>query len=422
MSQILVVDDEAGIRELLREILNDEGYEVQLAENAAQARACREAARPDLVLLDIWMPDTDGITLLREWKASGHLTMPVVMMSGHGTIDTAVEATRIGAFDFLEKPISMQKLLVTVERAVKKGALFFQPGNDLSALGNSQVIVTLRQRLNQLLPVRNSVFLVAESGAGAEICARYLHQPETPWVVVEDSSILVDDPIAVASSARDGVIFIDGVQRLSRLEQKGLMLVMGKRDRYNFRVVASAPVSLSSLTGEGFDPGLANTLSGVTLVVPPLREHRDDIPEIANAMLAAHCAGGAQRHFSAAAINLLRTADWSGNLKQLEDAVGTLVLSVAEGEISADDVTRTLAQFGGTASIHDSTALPLDLPLREAREAFERVYFEYHIARAQGNMSRVAENVGLERTHLYRKLKQLGLRYARRAAGAREGE
>src|SRR5436853_5531848 len=140
MQQILVVDDEVGIRELLSEILRDEGYQVRLAENAGQARAQRGVGRPDLVLLDIWMPDTDGITLLKEWASSGLLTMPVVMMSGHGTIDTAVEATRIGAYDFLEKPIALQKLLATVSRALKRGAAQPRPGASLAALGRSPVI------------------------------------------------------------------------------------------------------------------------------------------------------------------------------------------------------------------------------------------------------------------------------------------
>ena len=140
MQQILVVDDEIGIRELLSEILRDEGYQIRLAENATQARAQRLQARPDLVLLDIWMPDTDGITLLKEWASAGLLTMPVVMMSGHGTIDTAVEATRIGAFDFLEKPITLQKLLATVGKALRSGEQKAKPALMLSTLGRAPIV------------------------------------------------------------------------------------------------------------------------------------------------------------------------------------------------------------------------------------------------------------------------------------------
>src|SRR5512145_2460569 len=150
MSQILVVDDEIGIRELLSEILGDEGHQVRLAENAGEARQARNKARPDLVLLDIWMPDTDGISLLKEWAASGQLTMPVVMMSGHGTIDTAVEAIRIGALDFLEKPIALQRLLATVKRALRTGEAPPATGLALANLGRSAVIADLRKRLGQL--------------------------------------------------------------------------------------------------------------------------------------------------------------------------------------------------------------------------------------------------------------------------------
>ena len=151
MPKILVVDDEVGIRELLSEILRDEGHEVQQAENAAAARSARDAARPDLILLDIWMPDTDGITLLKEWAGNGQLTMPVVMMSGHATIDTAVEATRIGATDFLEKPVGMQKLLATVKKALEKGARAASAGLSLGDFPRSAPLRDLKKRLDQML-------------------------------------------------------------------------------------------------------------------------------------------------------------------------------------------------------------------------------------------------------------------------------
>ena len=165
-NQILIVDDEVGIRELLSEILEDEGYQVKLAENASQARAQRMEARPDLVLLDIWMPDTDGITLLKEWATNGLLTMPVVMMSGHGTIDTAVEATRIGAVDFLEKPIAMQKLLNTVGRALKRGTAQPQQQLSLASLGKSPQIAELKKRMEQIASLNLPLLLVGEVGCG----------------------------------------------------------------------------------------------------------------------------------------------------------------------------------------------------------------------------------------------------------------
>src|SRR5512135_3516583 len=160
--EILIVDDEVGIRELLSEILQDEGYRVHLAQNATEARTYRTRLAPALVLLDIWMPDTDGVTLLREWATSGQLTMPVIMLSGHGTIETAVEATRIGAFDFLEKPVGLQKLLGTVARALKRGEADFRGGLGLSSLGNSTLIGELQKRLEQVANLTTPLLLLGE--------------------------------------------------------------------------------------------------------------------------------------------------------------------------------------------------------------------------------------------------------------------
>jgi DNA-binding NtrC family response regulator len=417
MSSILVVDDEAGIRELLSEILEDEGYRVHLAENASQARDLRHRERPDLVLLDIWMPDTDGVTLLREWKAHGLLTMPVVMMSGHGTIDTAVEATKIGALDFLEKPITLQKLLSAVERALKRGEIQFTPGIDLSRLGKSPVIAALRQRLLQLAHFKAPLLLLAERGAGAELCARFLHQPNTPWRQLDDPALLVSDTQELAESLRDGLLFVPAVDTLKRLEQKGLLLLINKAGRYNFRVVGASSQPLFPLVeSKAFDADLHQALSGISLTVPPLREHREDIPELAAAMLEQLVENRLcpMRGFSTAALNLLRNEDWPGNLPQLESAVKTLALTALGEEIGTEDVQRVLRREPAENTARESFSLPLDLPLREARELFERAYFEHHIGKSGGNMSRVAERVGLERTHLYRKLKQLGIRFSRR--------
>jgi DNA-binding NtrC family response regulator len=412
VNQILVVDDEIGIRELLLEILNDEGYQVALAENAEQARAFRARKRPDLVLLDIWMPDTDGVTLLKEWAARGLLTMPVVMMSGHGTIDTAVEATRYGAFDFLEKPIALQKLLSTVERALKRGGAAPKAELSLANLGRSPMIADLKKRLEQVAHVKTPVLFIGEEGAGAEVCARSLHQPNTPWVVPENLSRLAESPLEFVERARDGLLFLPEVGGLGKLEQKGLMLLLQKLEKYNVRLVCATARPLSALAESGaFDTGLFHALSALTLRIPSLREHREDIPELAKLTLAQlienrECP---PRHFSMAALNALRNENWPGNLPQLNNVVTTLALTALSEEISEEDVRRTLSQFAAAAPAEPAFPLPLDLPLREARDEFERVYFEHHIKRAGGNMSRVADTVGLERTHLYRKLKQLGI-------------
>jgi two-component system nitrogen regulation response regulator NtrX len=415
MQQILVVDDEIGIRELLSEILRDEGYQVRLAENAGQARTLRGQGRPDLVLLDIWMPDTDGITLLREWASAGLLTMPVVMMSGHGTIDTAVEATRIGAYDFLEKPIALQKLLATVGRALRSGEQQVKPTLMLATLGRAPVVAELKQRLERVANLKSPLLLTAEPGTGVELCAKFVHQPNAPWVALENLSALAEAPLDLLSQAREGTLFLHEIGDLNRVEQKGLLLVAGKLEKYNTRLICATSRPLPELVAQGaFDARLYGAIAMVAVQVPSLREHREDIPDLANLFLlrSIEAKEVAPRHFSTAALNALRNYDWPGNLNQLESAVRSLALTAPGEEISLGDVNQALQLFGTPPAM--TPGLPLDLPLREARDAFERVYFEHHITQEGGNMSRVAESVGLERTHLYRKLKQLGIKLTRR--------
>jgi len=424
MQQILVVDDEVGIRELLSEILRDEGYQVRLAENAGQARAQRAQARPDLVLLDIWMPDTDGITLLKEWASAGLLTMPVVMMSGHGTIDTAVEATRIGAYDFLEKPIALQKLLATVGRALKRGEPQAKPMLMLATLGRAAVVTELKQRLERVANLKSPLMMVAEPGSGAELCARFVHQPNSlpgkpnaPWVEPENLAALAETPLDLLNQAREGTLFLPEVGDLNRTEQKGLLLIAGKLEKYNTRLICATSRALPELVAQGaFDAKLYAIIAAVTVNVPSLRQHREDIPDLANLFLlrGIEAKETPARHFSTAALNAMRNYDWPGNLNQLESVVRTLALTAVSEEIGVNDVAQALPTYGAPPTAAPS-ALPLDLPLREARDAFERVYFEHHIGKEGGNMSRVADSVGLERTHLYRKLKQLGIKLARRS-------
>lgn len=420
MSQILVVDDEVGIRELLSEILSDEGYEVRLAQNAAEARQWRGRARPDLVLLDIWMPDTDGITLLKEWATKGQLTMPVVMMSGHGTIETAVEATRIGAYAFLEKPIALQKLLSTVGKALtQRGPVPAQSaaGYSLAVLGGAPSIVDLKARLERARELRAPVLLLAEPGSGEELCARLLHRPNTPWTAPENAGFLDDAGGDALAQASEGTLFLRQVDRLGPDEQRRLLARLPRLAQGNVRVIATAHPSLPQQVAEGrFDAHLYSALASITLHVPPLREHADDVPEVASALLARMVEAKEipLRTFTTAALNGLRMHPWPGNLAQLESVVKSAALIGATAEIGPGDVAVALGRqeppsegvLGG---------LSLDRELRDARDAFERAYFEYHLAREGGNMSRVADRVGLERTHLYRKLKQLGVTLPRRS-------
>ena len=416
MSQILVVDDEVGIRELLSEILREEGHQVRLAQNASEARQIRGRVRPDLVLLDIWMPDTDGITLLKEWASTGQLTMPVVMMSGHGTIDTAVEATRIGAYAFLEKPIALQKLLSTVGTALKQGESRPSVPAVLVTVGRSPAVDQLRAQLERLRALKTPALFVGEPGTGMEQCARLLHQPNTAWLAPEDLAAFDQAENNLVGQAAEGILYLRDIDAISRSQQKSLLGQTRKLDRYNTRIVSSTSAPLAELVAAGaFDPRLYAQLAGVIVRVPALRERAEDVPELANMVLSRtiEAKEAPPRAFNTAALNALRNYSWPGNLVQLESVVKTVAQLTRGGVIGVVDVTNAFATL--EAPLPDpAQSLPLDRGLREARDAFERVYFEYHLGREGGNMSRVADRVGLERTHLYRKLKQLGIKLPRR--------
>jgi DNA-binding NtrC family response regulator len=412
MAQILVVDDEIGIRELLSEILADEGHQVLLAESAGEARRLRERARPDLVLLDIWMPDTDGITLLKEWATSGQLTMPVVMMSGHGTIETAVEATRIGALDFLEKPVALQRLLATVKRALRSPEATVAPQLSLAALGRSAALAEAKKRLAQLAQSGAPLLLRGERGMRAELFARLLAPPSAPFLC--GAELLAEPPSELLAKGAGGVLFLPDLSRLGRAEQRNLEFLLARTEKHKMRLVCFSPADPRSLVEKHeFDAELAARLAELTFRIPALREFAEDIPDLAQLMLtqlveARTCP---PRRMAIAALNALRHHAWPGNLAELEGVVKDLAFTALEEEIRLEDVERVMAARGGPGALPE---VAFDRPYREAREAFERVYFENLLAREHGSMSRVAERSGLERTHLYRKLKALGLPVGRR--------
>lgn len=411
MAQILVVDDEIGIRELLSEILADEGHEVKLAENAAAARLARSASRPDLVLLDIWMPDTDGITLLKEWAGGGQLTMPVIMMSGHGTIDTAVEATRIGAMDFLEKPIALQKLLGAVKKGLAKAPLQIAGSLSLTAFSRSIPLRDLRKRLEQVASKSRLVMCKSAPGGIVELVARTLHPAGKAWLdLSQDSAPLT---LETLQSLSGGVLFAEELGHLSRLQQKNLMFAVERLEKFDLRLVAATTLDSVALSAQGWEEAQLAHLFDVWLGVPSLAELRDEIPEIATHLLAQLIESGevSVRRFSTAALNALRQHLWPGGYAELKSAVKSLTVAALDDEIHPEEVVR-LINLARSSSIATAGLPPevLMLPLREAREAFERLYFEHHIRLDGINMTRLAEKTGLERTHLYRKFKDLGLR------------
>ena len=418
MAIILVVDDEVGIRELLSEILIDEGYDVRLAENATAARKLRNELRPDLVLLDIWMPDTDGISLLKEWHAGGQLNMPVVMMSGHGTIDTAVEATRFGAFDFLEKPIALQKLLSSVQKALKHDTPPPRAPLTLEAFTRSTFVKEFKRRLEQAAAKTPIVLLKGAIGGMAEICARTLQPPRAPWLDLSAVSSALSQEMLEKISG--GVLFVPDLSALGKMQQMNLAFAVDRLEKLNLQLIAASVAAFPVLAEAGWDHKLLARLGEVWVALPPLAGHADELPEIAGLLLSNFVERGEvpSRRFSTSALNALRTLPWKSHAEAswttLYALVRNLALTSLDEEISADDVSRVMPQESETSPQVTSLLPLLDQPLREARDAFEKLYFEHHLRLEGGNMTRLAERSGLERTHLYRKLKQLDIKLGKR--------
>ena len=423
MAEILVVDDEVGIRELLSEILADEGHSVMLAENATRARELRASRRPDLVLLDIWMPDADGISLLKEWSANGLLTMPVVMMSGHGTIDTAVEATRIGAVDFLEKPIALQKLLATVKKCLKPDASASRQHYAVDSLLQIGLLKKFGQRIAQSAKHSPILFLRGAQGLIAEVGARSLLTPHAPWLNLSQESRAITQEMLEQHAG--GVLFLPELHGAGRMAQMNLSFVLDRLTKYRLTLVVASSVSAEAIVDSGVDVALVNRLSDVWVGLPAISESANDLPELLPALLTLLCEQGNVPHRNMApdALNVLRQKNWSGadgGWSSLLGALKNLALNALDETISRQDVDGLLLSVNEPVSEKSDDESDGSLtefyamPLKEARDAFERLYLTHHISRSSGNMTRVAEQSGLERTHLYRKFKQLGITLERR--------
>lgn len=423
MAEILVVDDEVGIRELLSEILADEGHSVMLAENATKARELRSSRRPDLVLLDIWMPDADGISLLKEWSANGLLTMPVVMMSGHGSIDTAVEATRIGAVDFLEKPIALQKLLATVKKCLKPDASATRQHYAVDSLLQIGLLKKFGQRIAQSAKHSPILFLRGAQGLIAEVGARSLLTPHAPWLNLSQESRAITQEMLEQHAG--GVLFLPELHGAGRMAQMNLSFVLDRLAKYRMTLVVASSVSAEAIIESGVDAALVNRLSDVWVGLPAIAESANDLPELLPALLTLLCEQGNVPHRNMApdALNVLRQKNWSGadgGWSSLLGALKNLALNALDETISRQDVDALLLSVSEPVlqkPVEESDGSLMqfyEMPLKEARDAFERLYLTHHISRSSGNMTRVAEQSGLERTHLYRKFKQLGITLERR--------
>ena len=482
-SRILVVDDEPDIREMISDILDDEGYGVLLAGDGGEAREMKSQEDPDLILLDVWMPDTDGISLLKEWREADTLSCPVVMISGHGTVETAVEATRLGAYDFIEKPISLAKLLVTVANGLEAGRL--KRENEglrqqlppvLEPIGKSQAVQSLRRRLERIAAHEASVLIHGEAGVGKEQTARWIHahgeRSASPFLIAGTRTdaggwqVLLHgdaDTPGLLREVGDGVLYIDDVSRLDADSQKLLLGVL-ESGRIQPQVSDSPPLAARIIAGtsrpleqmvreEAFDEALFYQLNVLPLEVPPLRERREDVLPLAehfamrmtrelerelfagfsaavidamrsHAWIAAGLESGWD-HIAVrpdgdlalprvaevmAALNRLRNYHWPGNLRELRNLVQRLLVLGRDDEISLEEVEEALAQ-SDTGVPESEPVVPemFTMPLREAREAFEREYLTHQLKVVEGSVGKLAEVVGMERTHLYRKLRQLGV-------------
>ncbi len=444
---ILVVDDETDIRTLVQEILEDEGYVVATAENGETARRALRERRPDLILLDIWMPDLDGISLLKEWAEDEGLPCPIIMMSGHGTVETAVEATRLGAYDFLEKPLSLAKLLLTTERALeadklarenvglkRRTSIFHEP------VGRSAAMQRLREQVKRIAQHDTWILITGEAGSGRETFARYLHtqsaRRERPFVDLGVSGIARDNAArelfgseedghihyGSLEQASGGTLLLDEVgdmdlevqsQLLGALSTGSFLRVGGAEPvRIDVRIIAATRRNLEDdVRDRRFREDLFYHLNVVPLQVPPLREHNEDIPELLSYYVdyfATH-EKLPYRRFSVGAQNYTRNYAWPGNVLELKNLVQRILILGAGDEISQDEVESALGSPQSVPTQSLEGLVSFDQPLRQAREQFEKAYLEYQLEKHGGNVSKMAKEAGMERTHLYRKLRSLGI-------------
>ena len=445
---ILVVDDEPDIRSILQDILQDEGYTVSVAENADQARIRFREDQPNLVLLDIWMPNEDGISVLKSWVESDVLgATPVVMISGHGTVENAVEAVKLGAYDFLEKPLSTGKLLLSVERGLENASLREENKrlksrllNDSPMISNSDASRELMRHVQLLGPTDSWVFITGESGAGKHLVAQKVHEnsPRSHASFVElNLAAMPSDNVAHAlfgsdtdgkvvmgrfEEAKGGTLFINEVLGLNLETQNMLLSALQERQflrlggseylELDVRVIVTTSGNPQKAVNEGaFLEDLYYRLNVIPIHVPALRQRKNDLPELIE-LFIKDVASKNQLDiptFSAEAISALANYKWPGNVRQLQNVIQRLL--VLNNGKSIDLKNVNIALGGDVDMQQKAQQLPdyFDGGMRQAKEAFERAYLTHHLETVEGNVSKLAKKVGLERTHLYRKLKSLDI-------------
>lgn len=451
MKTVLVVDDEKSVRDSLKMILEYEKYTVALAENGQEALEYLRVRNPDLVLLDVKMPGLDGIEVLQEIR-SRNTTLPVIMISGHGTIETAVEATKLGAYDFLQKPLDREKVLITIRNALEHASLVRENEmlrtrieGERRILGTSQAIQTILETIQQIGPTDARVLITGENGTGKELVARALHRASKrasgPFVEVNCAAIpseLIESElfghekgaftgatsqrIGKFEQANGGTLFLDEIGDMSlqaqakvlrALEENTIQRVGGSLlIPVNVRVIAATNKNLEQEIARGnFREDLYHRLNVIPLHVPPLREHREDIPLLAQAFLEDVCQrnGIAQKKFSNDVLDELTAREWPGNVRELKNAVERLVILSRDATITIE----TLKSFGsvGMRQSASTTAggLGMNCTFQEFKERAEAAYIKYHLEKHHWNITKTAEAIGIQRSHLYTKMKRYGL-------------
>ncbi len=451
-ADILIIDDEADIRELIAGILQDEGFETRLAHNSDAALAEVSHRRPSLIVLDIWLMGSklDGLDLLNIIKQK-HPEVPVIIISGHGNIETAVAAIKRGAYEYIEKPFKSDRLLLVVGRALETSRLRREnedlkgrAGTDSELLGSSAAMRQLRQLLKKIAPSNSRVLISGPMGAGKELAARTLHamslREAGPFVTLsaatmapermEEELFGVEDAtgttrrVGALEEAHGGTLYVDELADMP-LETQGKVLRVlvdqtfqrvggAKKVKVDVRVVSSTSRDLPSLIAAGrFREDLYHRLGVVPVQVPSLAERREDIPELISHFGRSYSltSGQPNRKFADDAIAVLQTRQWAGNVRELKNNVERIMI-LAGGEPSAEITAAELPSDTGGAGAAAATFGIEHLlihPLREAREAFERDYITAQLGRFGGNISRTAQFIGMERSALHRKIKLLGL-------------
>ncbi len=449
--EVLVVDDEADIRDLVSGVLEDEGYSVRSAGDSSAALEAMKDRRPSLVLLDVWLQGSrlDGLQLLQEIKRNDP-SLPVLMISGHGNLDTAVAAIREGAVDFIEKPFEAERLLHLVSRATEterlrreNASLRQQVSHDQMLGGNSVLINTVRATLKRVAPTGSRVLITGPAGVGKEVAARTIHQWSArsggPFMVVSAAMMTperVEEELfgveqedvsrpGLLEQAHGGTLFLDEIADMPLTTQGKILRVLtdqsyhrvgGQRPvKVDVRVLSATSRDLQQEIAEGrFREDLYYRLNVVPVRMPPLRERREDIPELANQFLARFAA---ERRipaptFNEEALAALQAHDWPGNIRQLRNIIErTVILAPCERVevIEAEMLPPEILESQGQAGASSQAMMIMGSPLREARESFEREYLKIQIRRFSGNISRTASFIGMERSALHRKLKALGI-------------